>query len=114
MSAFLCLTAAKRELRVKDSFGKESSLAKRRFFNNRITVSLPDLIEVQTDSYAWFWEKGLKELLNEINPIADFTGKDLELRLSDYYLDEPKYTALQAKNKNISYEAPLRPRRLSS
>jgi DNA-directed RNA polymerase subunit beta len=100
--------ATKRELRVKDSFSKDSSLSKRKFFNNRITVSLPDLIEVQTDSYAWFWEKGLKELLNEINPIADFTGKDLELTLTDYYLDEPKYSALVAKNKNISYEAPLR------
>ena len=95
-------------LRVKDTFSKESSLAKRRFFNNRITVSLPDLIEVQKDSYQWFWDKGLKELFDEINPIADFTGKDLELAVNDYYLDEPKYPALVAKNKNISYEAPLR------
>jgi len=95
-------------LRVKDSFSKESSLSKRRFFNNRITVSLPDLIEVQTDSYRWFWEKGLKELFSEINPITDFTSKDLELTIQDYYLDEPKYNPLVAKNKNISYEAPLR------
>ena len=95
-------------LRVKESFGKESSLTKRRFFNNRITVSLPDLIEVQKDSYQWFWDKGLKELFSEINPIADFTSKDLELTITDYYLDEPKYPALIAKNKNISYEAPLR------
>ncbi|OGI21942.1 MAG: DNA-directed RNA polymerase subunit beta [Candidatus Moranbacteria bacterium RIFCSPHIGHO2_01_FULL_55_24] len=102
------MSTAQKALRVKDSFSKESSLAKRRFFNNRITVSLPDLIEVQKDSYQWFWDKGLKELLAEINPIADFTGKDLELKLSDYYLDEPKYSALVAKNKNISYEAPLR------
>ncbi len=71
-------------------------------------VSLPDLIEVQTDSYKWFWDKGLKELFAEINPITDFTGKDLELTIGDYYLDEPKYSALTAKNKNISYEAPLR------
>ena len=95
-------------LRVKDSFSKDSSLSKRRFFNNRITVSLPDLIEVQTDSYKWFWDKALKELFDEINPVADFTGKDLELSIKDYYLDEPKYSALVAKNKNISYEAPLR------
>ena len=71
-------------------------------------MSLPDLIEVQTDSYKWFWEKGLKELFAEINPIIDFTSKDLELTVNDYYLDEPKYSALIAKNKNISYEAPLR------
>ncbi|MGK2849113.1 MAG: DNA-directed RNA polymerase subunit beta [Minisyncoccota bacterium] len=95
-------------LRVKGSFGKESSLSKRKFFNNRIMVSLPDLIEVQTDSYKWFWEKGLKELFSEVNPITDFTSKDLELSINEYYLDEPKYSALIAKNKNISYEAPLR------
>lgn len=105
-----CLFMSKTEkaLRVKESFSKESSLTKRRFFNNRITVSLPDLIEVQKDSYQWFWDKGLKELFSEINPIADFTSKDLELSITDYYLDEPKYPALIAKNKNISYEAPLR------
>ncbi|MFZ2299571.1 MAG: DNA-directed RNA polymerase subunit beta [Candidatus Moraniibacteriota bacterium] len=102
------MSIGEKALRVKDSFGKESSLSKRRFFNNRITVSLPDLIEVQTDAYKWFWEKGLKELFSEINPITDFTSKDLELTITDYYLDEPKYNALVAKNKNISYEAPLR------
>ncbi len=102
------MSIAEKALRVKDSFGKESSLSKRRFFNNRITVSLPNLIEVQTDSYQWFWDKGLKELFSEINPIADFTSKDLQLTINDYYLDEPKYDALVAKNKNISYEAPLR------
>ena len=97
-----------RALRVKDSIGAQSSLTKRKFFNNRITVSLPDLIEVQKDSYVWFWEKGLKELLNEVNPITDFTNKDLELTLDEYYLDEPKYPATVSKAKNISYEAPLR------
>jgi DNA-directed RNA polymerase subunit beta len=102
------MSTTEKALRVKDSFGKESSLSKRRFFNNRIMVSLPDLIEVQTDSYQWFWDKGLKELFTEINPITDFTSKDLELTVGHYYLDEPKYSALVAKNKNISYEAPLR------
>ncbi len=95
-------------LRVKDAISTGSSLKKRRFFKNRITVSLPDLIEVQTASYDWFWKKGLQELLDEINPVTDFTGKDLELSLNGYYLDEPKYQASAAKAKNISYEAPLR------
>ncbi len=95
-------------LRVKDAISTGSSLKKRRFFKDRITVSLPDLIEVQTASYAWFWKKGLQELLDEINPVTDFTGKDLELSLNGYYLDEPKYIASVAKAKNISYEAPLR------
>ncbi|MEK7598357.1 MAG: DNA-directed RNA polymerase subunit beta [Patescibacteria group bacterium] len=71
-------------------------------------VSLPNLIETQINSYAHFLEKGLRELLKEINPITDFTGKDLELFFEDYYLDEPKYDEVTAKNKNISFEAPLR------
>jgi DNA-directed RNA polymerase subunit beta len=71
-------------------------------------VSLPNLIEAQLNSYDWLLEKGLKELLSEVNPIIDFTGKDLELSFEDYYLDEPKYDEVTAKNKNISYEAPLR------
>ncbi len=98
----------KKALRVKEAISKDSSLSKRRFFKNRITVSLPDLVEIQKDSYAWFWEKGLKELFDEINPIPDFTGKDLEVSVGEYYLDEPKYPAALCKEKNISYEAPLR------
>ncbi|NTV40842.1 MAG: DNA-directed RNA polymerase subunit beta [Candidatus Moranbacteria bacterium] len=71
-------------------------------------VSLPNLIEGQIDAYGWFLKKGLRELFDEINPINDFTGKDLELSLTDYYLDEPKTSELVAKSKNISFEAPLR------
>jgi DNA-directed RNA polymerase subunit beta len=98
----------KKNLSIKKSFGSESSLSKRKFFNRRIMVSLPNLIEVQLNSFQWFWDKGLKELLNEINPMQDFAGKDMELTLDSYYLDEPKYDEITAKNKNISYEAPLR------
>ena len=71
-------------------------------------VSLPNLIETQLNSYSWFLEKGLREILNEVNPIRDFTEKDMELSFEDYYLDDPKYDEVTAKNKNISYEAPLR------
>ncbi|MFZ5982030.1 MAG: DNA-directed RNA polymerase subunit beta, partial [Patescibacteria group bacterium] len=71
-------------------------------------VSLPNLIEAQINSYNWFLEKGFRELLSEVNPITDFTGKDLELYFEDYYLDEPKYDEVTSRNKNISYEAPLR------
>jgi DNA-directed RNA polymerase subunit beta len=97
-------------LKVKDTFSATSSLSKRKFFNKRLIVSLPNLIEAQTDSYKWFLDKGFKELLDEVNPIQDFTGKDMELHLSDYYLDEPKYSEEVSKIKNISYEAPLRAR----
>jgi len=93
---------------VKEAYGPSSSLSRRKFFKKHLMVSLPNLIEAQIDSYQWFLDKGLRELLDEVNPINDFTGKDLELSLADYYLDEPKYDELTAKSKNISYEAPLR------
>ena len=68
---------------------------------------LPDLIEIQKNSYRWFWEKGLRELLDEFSPIKDWGGKGLELSFGDYRLDEPKYDEREAKSRNISYEASL-------
>jgi DNA-directed RNA polymerase subunit beta len=80
----------------------------RKFFSKFHEVSLlPNLIEVQLDSYKWFVEKGLKELLGEINPIRDFTGKNLELFFGDYFFDKPKYDEIGAREKNATYEAPL-------
>jgi len=99
---------SKKTLRVKDTFSSSSSLSKRKFFKKRLTVSLPNLIETQINSYNWFLKEGFNELLDEINPIKGFAGKDLELSISDYYLDEPKCDEITAREKNISYEAPLR------
>jgi DNA-directed RNA polymerase subunit beta len=99
---------AQKTLQIKDTFSSGSSLAKRKFFKKMSFVSLPNLIEAQLNSYDWLLEKGIKELLSEVNPITDFTDKDLELSFEDYYLDEPKYDEVTAKNKNISYEAPIR------
>src|SRR5476651_1206881 len=95
----------KKMLKVKESIGATSSLSRRKFFKKQLMVSLPNLIEGQIDAYQWFLDKGLRELFDEINPISDFTGKDLELSLTDYYLDEAKTDELVAKNKNVSYEA---------
>lgn len=102
------MSQEKKTLKVKESFGSSSSMSRRKFFKKHLMVSLPNLIEAQIDSNNWFLEKGLRELFDEVNPINDFTGKDLELSLVDYYLDEPKYDEITARNKNISYEAPLR------
>ncbi|MBI4407358.1 MAG: DNA-directed RNA polymerase subunit beta [Candidatus Kerfeldbacteria bacterium] len=71
-------------------------------------VNMPNLIEVQRTSYAWFMSDGLKELFEEISPIADFTSRDLELHFDDYYLDEPRFDEKTAKAKNVTYEAALR------
>ncbi|MFO7807701.1 MAG: DNA-directed RNA polymerase subunit beta, partial [Candidatus Moraniibacteriota bacterium] len=97
-----------KKISVKNNFGKNSSLSKRKFFRKHSMVSLPNLIEPQKASYNWFLESGLKEVLNEVSPITDFAGKEMELTLGDYYIDEPKYDEFTAKDKNISYDAPLR------
>jgi DNA-directed RNA polymerase subunit beta len=73
-------------------------------------LPLPNLIEIQTDSYKWFTEEGLTELFAEINPIEDFTGKNLALYLRDFHFEEPKYDEKTAKIKNASYEVPLKAR----
>ncbi len=100
--------AKKKKIAVRSSFSSHSSLSKRKFFKRQSMVSLPDLIEAQTSSYDLFLQEGLREAIDEIFPIQDFTGKELELSFGDYYLDEPKYDEKTAKEKNISYEAPLR------
>lgn len=80
----------------------------RKFFSKRHpAVKMPNLIEVQLNSYKWFFEHGLKELLDEINPIHDFTGKNLELYFGDYYFDKPKYDEITARERNTTFEAPL-------
>ncbi|NCQ12725.1 DNA-directed RNA polymerase subunit beta [Candidatus Falkowbacteria bacterium] len=71
-------------------------------------MAMPDLIEIQTDSYKWFLKEGLAELFDEINPVVDFIGRDLELYFEDYSLEEPKFTEIESRKKNITYEAPLR------
>ncbi len=98
----------KKDLVVKSKFSSHSSLSKRKFFQKQPMVSLPNLIESQLKSYEWFLKEGLDEILKEICPIDDFTGNEMELTISDCYLDEPKYDELTSKEKNISYDAPLR------
>lgn len=71
-------------------------------------IDLPNLVEVQQRSYSWFLEDGLKELFAEVSPIKDFTGRDLELSFLDYYLDEPRFDEETSRQKNVTYEAPLR------
>ncbi|MEK7545438.1 MAG: DNA-directed RNA polymerase subunit beta [Patescibacteria group bacterium] len=82
----------------------------RKYFSTRLDehVKLPNLIEVQLDSYANFLKEGIRELLDEINPIQDFSGKKLELRFLEHSIGEAKYDAETARMKNITYEAPLK------
>jgi DNA-directed RNA polymerase subunit beta len=100
---------SKDKLKVKSKFGERSSLSRRKYFTElKHVVSLPNLIGHQIDSYEWFLEKGLRELFNEISPIDDFQKQGFELSFLDYYLDEPKYSERISKERNTSFEAPLR------
>jgi DNA-directed RNA polymerase subunit beta len=68
----------------------------------------PNLVQVQLDSYKWFWDTGLNELLKDVSPIEDWTSKELELRFLDYKLEDPKYNERMSIEKNVTYEAPLK------
>ena len=70
-------------------------------------LDLPNLIEIQTASYEWFMEEGLREMFRDISPIQDFTG-NLSLDFVDYQLGEPKYPVDESKERDVTYAAPLR------
>jgi len=79
------------------------------FSKSKISLPLPYLLTIQKDSWQRFWERELKELFQEISPMRDYSGKELELWFLDYRLDKPKYkTPLEARENNGSFEAPLR------
>jgi len=78
------------------------------FGKSGVTLPLPYLLKVQTDSWDRFWARDLKELFLEVSPIRDYTGKELEIWFTDYKLDNPKYkNDLEAKINNDSYEVSL-------
>ena len=70
-------------------------------------LELPNLIEIQTASYQWFLDEGLREMFADISPIEDFTG-NLSLEFIDYSLGEPKYLVPESKERDVTYSAPLR------
>ncbi len=69
-------------------------------------LELPNLIEIQTDSYKWFLDEGLREMFEDIMPITDFSDK-LSLEFVDYEMKEPKYTVEEARAHDANYSAPI-------
>jgi len=67
-----------------------------------------DLIKIQLDSYNDFLTNGLKRLFKEISPIDDWTGKEASLSFLDFNIEEPRFDDFTAKEKNVTYESPLR------
>ncbi len=75
---------------------------------NKTISPLPNLIKHQIISWNEFIEEGLGEIFAEVNPIEDYTGEKLELRFLDYKFEPPKMTEIEARENNISFEAPLK------
>lgn len=80
---------------------------RRSFARIKEVLELPNLIEIQTASYEWFLEEGLREMFRDISPIEDFTG-NLSLEFIDYTLGDPKYDVDECKERDVTYAAPLR------
>jgi DNA-directed RNA polymerase subunit beta len=76
-----------------------------------VNLELPYLLSLPKESWRLFWEQSLRELFDEVFPIRDYTGKELELDILDYFLGEPKYESdFEAKFNNDNFEAPLKVR----
>src|SRR3990167_3313181 len=71
-------------------------------------ASLPDLAEMQLNSFQWLVKKGIGEILKEFSPVPDYTGEELALEFLDYSFDEPKFDENYSRVNNLSYEASLR------
>ncbi|MCL1790285.1 MAG: DNA-directed RNA polymerase subunit beta [Peptococcaceae bacterium] len=73
----------------------------------REVLDMPNLIEIQQNSYKWFLEEGLRDMFRDISPIQDFTGT-LVLEFTDYTFGDPKYEVDECKERDVNYAAPLR------
>ena len=69
-------------------------------------LELPDLIAVQRESFSWFIEEGVAEVLRDISPIEDFTGQ-LKLELADHVFDPPKHSEDECRERDMTYARPL-------
>ncbi len=88
---------------------KSAASQKRTYFTKSDDVlTPPNLVDHQTTSFQWFVEEGLGELLAEVSPIDDYTGQKLSIRFKDYHFEDPKMTESEARENNVSYEAPLK------
>jgi DNA-directed RNA polymerase subunit beta len=85
-------------------YGRRS---RRSYARIKEVLEVPNLIEIQKQSYQKFLDEGLREIFRDISPIQDFTG-NLVLEFIDYSLGEPKYSVEESKERDVTYAAPLR------
>ncbi|HPO05500.1 MAG TPA: DNA-directed RNA polymerase subunit beta, partial [Candidatus Gracilibacteria bacterium] len=82
----------------------------RYFFTEKEEFALPNLIEIQIQSYEWLLKEGIAELLQEISPIEDFSTKKMSLSFLSHLIEEPKYSAEVARQKKITYQTQVKTR----
>ncbi len=88
-----------------EKIGKKTRMS---FSKIKEVAPMPNLIQIQTDSYKWFFEEGLREVFEDVSPIKDYAG-NLVLEFSDYSMsDSPKYDQEECKDRDATYAAPLR------
>lgn len=92
------------------TFAKQpTATGERKYFKDvEDVLDQDDLIRLQRKSYTWFLKEGIQQLFEEVSPIEDFSGRDLELYFEDYYIDEVKYDEEKCRERNLTHEAPFR------
>ena len=85
------------------NFASESKLGRKYLNPSPDVLALPNLTEVQTDSFKWFLREGLAELFEEVSPIDDYTGKLVSISFNDYWLCDAKYSEKLSKEKKVTY-----------
>lgn len=78
------------------------------FTDDRSVAGIPELLEVQLDSYRNFLNSGLDRVFQESFPISDFSGEKIDIYYKGLLIDEPKYDPETCKRKNLNYEAPFK------
>lgn len=88
-----------------------AKILKRKYFTKiQDAIELPELNSFQIESYHWFLKEGFRDLLQEVSPIHDFTGKTLDLFFNDYFLEEALVDEDTCRERNLSYKASMRVR----
>ena len=80
---------------------------RRNFSMIKNSLELDNLLQIQTESYQWFVNEGIKEVFEDFNPINSFSG-GFTLEFGDYVFDTPRYSIKECKDRQITYAAPLK------
>ena len=92
----------------KDVKATDKSSKRVYYTNTNDSIDLPNLVDHQNKSWDWLVKEGLGELLAEVSPIDDYTGTKLSLAFKDYHFEDPKMSEVEARENNVSYDAPLK------